>query len=70
MNRCKKATEVITSSGQLKAFESWEVRRMYDECPALVLQNPDSGEKVKLLIGKECFKNGRMKDVRKKEVRS
>lgn len=67
MNRRSKGIkEIIKSPKQLEWLNGWEVRKIYTERPAIVLQNPDSGQKVKLVIDADVFYNGSLKVLSRK----
>lgn len=58
MSRLKIRTEKIKFPEQLIIFEGWEIRRIYTYKPGILLQNPNSGEKIRITLSRECFSGG------------
>lgn len=51
----------VSSPEDLEPVAGWEIRKIHTgKIPGLILQNPDSGEKIKLILS-ETFFDGRMK---------
>lgn len=64
--RKKYKIEPVNTPEDLRQFEGWEIRSAHSgNKPGLVLQNPDSGEKIMLVISKKCFSEGLLKISRK-----
>lgn len=58
--------EPVNTPEDLKQFEGWEVRKVHvRDNPGIVLQNPDTGERRKLIISKVCFGKESLKISRK-----
>ncbi len=54
--RRKYKIELVNTPENLRQFSGWEVRKVYTrDSPGIVLQNPDTGEKRKLIISRLCF---------------
>lgn len=54
--------EPVNESENLQQFEGWEVRKIHTgNRPGLILQNPDTGERRKLIISKSCFNGESLK---------
>ena len=55
----------VSSPEDLELATGWEIRKIHTgKIPGLILQNPDSGEKIKLILS-DAFFDGRMKISRK-----
>lgn len=55
MRRKHKIEPVNTPEG-LRIIEGWEIRKIHTgNNPGIILQNPDTGERCKLIISKVCF---------------
>lgn len=55
MRRKYKIEPVNTPEG-LRIIEGWEIRKIHTgNNPGIILQNPDTGERCKLIISKVCF---------------
>ena len=58
--------EPVGDPESLKQFSGWEVRKIHTRKRAgIILQNPDTGERRKLIISKDCFSDNRLKVSRK-----
>ncbi len=68
MRGSKTITELVFVPEDLKQFEGWEIRKINtsDYKPGIIMQNPDSGEKRKLLIQPRCFDGEYLKVIRGK----
>lgn len=55
MNRLKIKTEKIKSPEQLIVFEGWKIKKIYTHKPGVLLQNPLTGEKTRIMFSQECF---------------
>lgn len=65
MRRKHKIEPVNTPEG-LRIIEGWEIRKIHTgNNPGIILQNPDTGERCKLIISKVCFGKESMKISRK-----
>lgn len=48
--------EPVNTPEDLRQFAGWEVRKIHaGDNPGIILQNPDTGERCKLLVAKVCF---------------
>lgn len=48
--------ETVNAPEDLLKFEGWEIRKIHTgNNPGIILQNPDTGERCKLLVAKVCF---------------
>ena len=64
--RKKYKVEPVNIPGELRRFEGWEIRKIHTENnPGIILQNPDTGERRKLIISKVCFDKESLKISRK-----
>lgn len=55
MRRKHKIEPVNTPEG-LRIIEGWEIWKIHTgNNPGIILQNPDTGERCKLIISKVCF---------------
>lgn len=52
--------EPVNTLEDLRQFEGWEVRKIHaGDNLGIILQNPDTGERCKLIISKPCiYKEG------------
>lgn len=68
MRRNKTIMGQIFVPEDLKQFEGWEVRKINtsDYKPGIVFQNPDTGEKRKLLFEPSLFNGEQLKVIRGK----
>ena len=58
--------ESVNTPEDLKQFESLEIRKIHaGNSPGIILQNPDTGERCKLIISKVCFGKESLKISRK-----
>lgn len=58
--------EPVNTPEGLRIIEGWEIRKVHTgNCPGIILQNPDTGERCKLIISKVCFGKESMKISRK-----
>ena len=58
--------EPVNTLESLRQFEGWEIRKIHaGKSPGIILQNPDTGERCKLIISKVCFGKESMKISRK-----
>lgn len=65
MRRKYKIEPVNTPEG-LRIIEGWEIRKIHTgNNPGIILQNPDTGERCKLIISKVCFDKESLKISRK-----
>lgn len=65
MRRKHKIEPVNTPEG-LRIIEGWEIRKIHTgNNPGIILQNPDTGERCKLIISKVCFDKESLKISRK-----
>ncbi|MCM1325243.1 MAG: hypothetical protein NC094_01335 [Bacteroidales bacterium] len=55
--RTKIIKERITSISGLKEFEGWEIRKIYTGTPAVLIQNPDTGEHRKIILKQKKIQN-------------
>ncbi len=64
--RRKYKVEPVNTPEDLRQFEGWEVRKIHTRSsPGIILQNPDTGEKRKLIISAFCFEGGYIKSSRR-----
>ena len=64
--RKKHKIEPVNTPDDLWQFEGWEIQNAHrGNKPGLVLQNPDSGERLMLIISRKCFIEGLLKISRK-----
>ncbi len=48
--------ESVNAPEDLKQFEGLEIRKIHaGNSPGIILQNPDTGERCKLIISKSCI---------------
>lgn len=48
--------ETVNAPEDLLKFEGWEIRKVHaGDSPGIILQNPDTGERCKLIISKSCI---------------
>lgn len=48
--------ESVNTPEDLKQFEGLEIRKIHaGNSPGIILQNPDTGERCKLIISKSCI---------------
>ena len=48
--------ETVNVPEDLLKFEGWEIRKVHaGDSPGIILQNPDTGERCKLIISKSCI---------------
>lgn len=68
MRRSKTIMRQIFAPEDLKQFEGWEIRKINtsDYKPGIVFQNPDTGEKRKLLFAPSLFDGEYLKVIRGK----
>lgn len=68
MRRNKTITEPVFVPEDLKQFEGWEIRKINTSNykPGIIMQNPDTGEKRKLLMQPCCFDSEYLKVIRGK----
>lgn len=68
MHRKKTIKELVFVPEDLQQFIGWEVRKINtsDHKPGIIFQNPDSGEKRKLLFQPSLFDGECMRVVRRK----
>lgn len=60
--RRKYYSNPVSKPEDLQKFEGWEVRKIHTrDRPGIILQNPDSGQKVKLVLAQDCFNDNRIK---------
>ena len=58
--------ETVNAPEDLLKFEGWEIRKIHaGNSPGIILQNPDTGERCKLIISKVCFGKESLKISRK-----
>lgn len=58
--------ESVNTPEDLKQFEGLEIRKIHaGNSPGIILQNPDTGERCKLIISKVCFGKESLKISRK-----
>lgn len=58
--------EPVNTPEDLRQYEGWEVRKIHmGSSPGIILQNPDTGEKRKLIISAFCFEGGHIKSSRR-----
>ena len=56
----------VDTPEDLRQFEGWEIRKVHaGDSPGIILQNPDTGERCKLIISKVCFDKESLKISRK-----
>ena len=56
----------VSSPEDLEPVTGWEIRKIHTgKIPGLILQNPDSGEKIKLILSSFCFEGGHIKSSRR-----
>ena len=66
MNRQPKTIkEAIFTPDDLKVFEGWEIRGIYTDRPAVAVQNPETGERRKIILNVECFDGKHMTVLRR-----
>ena len=54
--------ELVDKPENLRRFIGWEIRNTHGKNkPGFILQNPDSGEKIKIIVDRVCFKQGHIK---------
>lgn len=67
--RRKYYSNPVSEPEDLQQFEGWEVRKIHTrDRPGIILQNPDSGQKVKLVLSQDCFNDNRIKVSRKMQI--
>jgi hypothetical protein len=68
MRRSKTIMRQIFAPEDLKQFEGWEIRKINtsDYKPGIIMQNPDTGEKRKLLFTPSLFDGEYLKVIRGK----
>lgn len=68
MRRSKTIMRQIFAPEDLKQFEGWEIRKINtsDYKPGIIMQNPDTGEKRKLLFTPSLFDGEYFKVIRGK----
>ena len=65
--RRKYNVEIVNAPEDLQQFEGWEVRKIHTgDNPGIILQNPDTGERNKLVVSKVCFCKEGLKISRKR----
>lgn len=56
----------VDAPEDLRQFEGWEIRKVHaGDSPGIILQNPGTGERCKLIISKVCFGKESLKISRK-----
>lgn len=64
--RRKYKAESVNTPEDLRQFEGWEIRKFHvGRSSGIILQNPDTGEKCKLVLAEGCFDGNRLKISRK-----
>ena len=64
--RRKYKAESVNTLADLRQFEGWEIRKLHvGRSSGIILQNPDTGEKCKLVLAEGCFDGNRLKISRK-----
>lgn len=68
MRRNKSITKSVLTPNDLQQFVGWEIRKinMSEHKPGIIMQNPDSGEKRKILFKPSIFNGGCLKVIRGK----
>lgn len=67
--RRKYYSNPVSEPEDLQQFEGWEVRKIHTrDRPGIILENPDSGQKVKLVLEQDCFNDNRIKVSRKMQM--
>lgn len=64
--RKKYDVTAVSTLEDLRQFVGWGIRNAHSgNKPGIVLQNPDSGEKLMLIISRKCFSERLLKISRK-----
>lgn len=61
--------EPVNAPEDLKQFEGWEVRKIHTgNSSGIILQNPDTGERCKLVIARQCIYSESLKISKKGNI--